>query len=199
MSNRNAPWYNLNEICRLAGLLSEPQFPSDVVGHKKRVRLATGTEDHSRTAANASSESEPAPLPTSGVAQQISPASNLEPVHSWEKLVAWCMVVADMEVAFAVDSQGFIIASVGTPPHEGFEGLGAEICYLIEEMGRIDPAAGALLWTELQFIQHFLIAHKIGSEEFGTYYLGMLGSRPVPLKIRQTIDFQILQSLKLLK
>jgi hypothetical protein len=200
MNDRNAPWYNLNEICRLAGRLSEPQSQVDASRCRPNIQFRTTAVDRSHAAANVSHvQSETTPSPVSDISPYAPAETSLEPAHSWEKLVAWCMVVANMEVAFAVDSQGFIIASVGTPPHEGFEGLGAEICYLMEEMERIDPAAGSLLWTVLQCAQHFLIGYKVVSEKIGTYYLGMLGSRPVPLQIRKTIQMQVLQSLEVLQ
>jgi hypothetical protein len=73
-------------------------------------------------------------------------------------ILAWGMEVAEARAAFIVDSQGFVIASRGNPPEGGFDGVGAELCYVMEQVESMDEDSGAVKTLELEFVNRRLIA-----------------------------------------
>jgi hypothetical protein len=74
-----------------------------------------------------------------------------KPLSSWEECVDWCMNLTRAEAVFVADSQGFIIASRGKVPGQGFEGTGAELICSVERFERVAPDAGRLVWLDLVF------------------------------------------------
>ncbi|ABQ27496.1 hypothetical protein [Geotalea uraniireducens] len=88
--------------------------------------------------------SPPEVLATTGEAHQ-------QQFPSWEECIAWCMSLTRAEAVFVADSQGFIIASRGRIPGHGFEGTGAELICSVEQLERVAPDAGKLLWLDLDF------------------------------------------------
>lgn len=77
---------------------------------------------------------------------------------SWEALLAWTADRFEAESAFIVDNQGFVIANRGKIPSDGFEALGAEVYLAFEQLERLDPLAGRLLWLDLEFTRRRISA-----------------------------------------
>jgi hypothetical protein len=93
------------------------------------------------------------PLPVVSPPEPIAAASaaHQQQFSSWEECIAWCMSLTRAEAAFVADSQGFIIASRGRVPGQGFEAAGAELICSVEQLERIAPDAGKLLWIDMDF------------------------------------------------
>ena len=82
-------------------------------------------------------------------------------LDSWDLLLDWGMEVSHARAAFVVDSQGFVIASRGNVPGDGFAGVGAETCYLMEEIEGIDSEAGALRSIEMTFQNRTILGFRM--------------------------------------
>ena len=67
------------------------------------------------------------------------------------------MSLTRSESVFVADSQGFVIASRGRIPGQGFEGTGAELICSVEQLERIAPDAGKLLWLDLDFDRYRMV------------------------------------------
>ena len=72
------------------------------------------------------------PEPVNLAMSDEKPDESQQTFDSWESSIAWCMSMSKAEAAFVVDSQGFVIASRGRIPGQGFEGTGAEMVCLLE-------------------------------------------------------------------
>ncbi len=69
------------------------------------------------------------------------PAAPAPEIGTWEAFLAWSLELTRAHGGFVVDSQGFVIASRGNVPKDGFEGIGAELC---SSSSRSAPPAGLM-------------------------------------------------------
>ncbi|MDD2335203.1 MAG: hypothetical protein PHD01_01345 [Geobacteraceae bacterium] len=124
-------------------------------------------------------------------------AENIQPQNfsSWESCIAWCMSTIRAEAAFVVDSQGFIIASRGRVPSQGFEGTGAELVCSVEQLERVAPDAGKLLWVDLDFDKRRLVAFITPSESSEYYVVGFIAPDSAFYSFKQQITIQIIENL----
>lgn len=93
---------------------------------------------------------------------------------SWEECIAWCMSLTRAEAAFVADSQGFIIASRGRIPGQGFEAAGAELICSVEQLERIAPDAGKLLWIDMEFDKSRVVGFITPPVDAEYYVLGLI-------------------------
>lgn len=125
-----------------------------------------------------------------------APAVPLD-MDSWEVLLAWSLELCQARAAFVVDPQGFVIASRGNVPTDGFDGTGAELAYGMEQLDRVDPEAGTLHGIELQFEGRKVFAVR-GEAASGSYVLGFVGSRTMPEDLKVALHRQLVYSLQTL-
>jgi len=117
-------------------------------------------------------------------------------IESWEVFLAWSLELTRARAGFVVDSQGFVIANRGNLPAGSFDGLGAELCYAMEQLGRIDPEAGSLSALELQFESRRLIGLRADHTKVGFVVVGFLGSKPLGDDLREAIVRQLRRSVE---
>jgi hypothetical protein len=141
--------------------------------------------------------------PAGGAVAEATPeapavALEVEPQKfaSWESCISWCMSVTKAEAAFVVDSQGFIIASRGRVPGHGFEGTGAELICSVEQLERVAPDAGKLMWVDLDFDKRKIVGFVTPSESSDSYVVGLIAPDPVIHSIKKNITRQILDNLQ---
>jgi hypothetical protein len=122
---------------------------------------------------------------------------NVEPQNftSWESCIAWCMSTIRAEAAFVVDSQGFIIASRGRVPSQGFEGTGAELVCSVEQLERVAPDAGKLLWVDLDFDKRRVVAFITPSDSSEYYVVGFVAPDSSFHSLKQHVTNQIIDNL----
>jgi hypothetical protein len=114
---------------------------------------------------------------------------------SWESCIAWCMSSTRAEAAFVVDSQGFVIASRGRVPSQGFEGAGAELICSIEQLERVAPDAGKIMCVDMDFDKRKIIGFVASTEETSLYVVGLVAPEPLQLGVKQTLTQQIVDNL----
>ncbi len=193
MTDRNASSYDLQDAQQiLAALLPKNRD----AGRKEETRETAG---YVRLASKASPRAQ-APLPAapvsdSGEQAPETPLPAPEKFTAWEDCIAWCMSVTRAEAAFVVDSQGFIIATRGRVPSHGFECTGAELVYSMDQLERIDPEAGKLLWIDLDFDKHRLVGFVTPPEDQEYFIVGMVGPDPSYNVLKHSISRQIIESL----
>jgi hypothetical protein len=137
--------------------------------------------------------------PASAPEPAPEPAVPHSPFDSWERLLAHLHREARAEAAFVVDSQGFVIATWGPVPAEGFEAIGAELCFVMEQLQRVDPQAGGLLWVDLDFLKRKVLGFHATlqkappkTEEF---VIGFVGAAPITGTQKQSMYRLIVDSL----
>lgn len=116
-------------------------------------------------------------------------------IDSWEVLLAWSYELCQARAAFVVDAQGFVIGSRGNAPKEGFEGIGAELCFAMEQLDRIDPESGQLEALELHFGPTNILGIKTTDNEGGAFILGFVGPRAVHESVREAVHRQVIHNL----
>jgi hypothetical protein len=99
------------------------------------------------------------------------------------------------EAAFVVDSQGFVIASRGRIPSQGFEGAGAELICSIEQLERIAPDAGRILCLDVDFDKRKIVGFVASSEEIPPYVVGIVSPEPMRVELKSKITQQIMKNL----
>lgn len=114
---------------------------------------------------------------------------------SWESCIAWGMSMIRAEAAFVVDSQGFIIASRGRVPSQGFEGAGAELVCSVEQLERVAPDAGKLLWVDLDFDKRRVVAFITPAESSENYVVGFIAPDASFYSLKQHLTTQIIENL----
>jgi len=151
-------------------------------------------------------------LSASNLARRVRPADTAEAVveakvdkeepelvlqkfDSWESCIAWCMTSTRAEAAFVVDSQGFVIASRGRIPSQGFEGAGAELICSIEQLERIAPEAGRILCVDMDFDKRRIIGFVASLEESVPFVVGLVAPEPLRNETKQRITQQIVNNL----
>jgi hypothetical protein len=114
---------------------------------------------------------------------------------SWEGCLGWCMGLTRAEAAFVVDSQGFIIASRGRVPGYGFEGTGAEMVCSVEQLERIAPDAGKLLWVDLDYDKRRIVGFVTPQHDSQYYVIGFIAPEPAYHSIKHFLATQIIENL----
>jgi len=115
--------------------------------------------------------------------------------RDWESCIAWCIDVTRAEAAFVVDSGGFIIATRGRIPGHGFECTGAELIYTMDQLERIDPEAGKLLWIDLDFNKRRLVGFVTPEEENEYFIVGLVAPEAAYNASKHLISKHIIESL----
>lgn len=126
--------------------------------------------------------------------QEAAPTPPQE-FNDWESCIAWCINITRAEAAFVVDSQGFIIATRGRIPGHGFECTGAEMIYAMDQLERIDPEAGKLLWIDLDFNKRRLVGFVTPAEETAYFIVGLVGPEASYNASKNLISKHIIESL----
>jgi hypothetical protein len=132
-----------------------------------------------------------APPPETHAPEEIAP----QRFSSWENCISWCMSLTRSEAAFVVDSQGFIIASRGRVPGHGFEGTGAELICSVEQLERVDPDAGKLLWVDLDFDKRRVVGFVTPAQNADYYVLGLISPDRSYYTHKQALTRQIVDNL----
>ncbi len=194
MTDRNASSYDLLDAQKiLATLLPKTRDAArkpEIVEAHGYVRLKT-------KALPVKQESLPE-VPRSSVPDSAPGASIPLPekFNSWEDCIAWCMKILGAEAAFVVDSQGFIIATRGRVPAHGFECTGAELVYSMDQLERIDTEAGKLSWIDLDYDKHRLVGFVTPGDATEYFIVGMIGPDSSYNIHKNTVSFQIIESLE---
>jgi hypothetical protein len=105
------------------------------------------------------------------------------------------MSLTRSEAAFVVDSQGFIIASRGRVPSQGFEGTGAELICSVEQLERVDPDAGKLIWVDLDFDKRRVVGFVTPAQDSEYYVLGLISPDHSYHTYKQALTRQIVDNL----
>jgi hypothetical protein len=139
--------------------------------------------------------------PVAGATAAPTPPVDWSPIDmdTWEVLLAWSLELCQARAAFVVDSQGFVIGSRGNVPEDAFEGVGAELCYAMEMLDRVDPEAGPLRAVDLHFAARNLVALRADEPSCGRFVIGFVGSHPLSTEVRDAIVAQLAYSLPNLK
>ena len=119
----------------------------------------------------------------------------MEDFDSWESCIAWSMSITRAEAAFVVDSQGFVIASRGRIPSQGFEGAGAELICSIEQLERIAPDAGNILSVDVDFDKRRIIGFVASAENIAPYVVGLVAPEPLRTEVKLRVARQIANNL----
>jgi hypothetical protein len=114
---------------------------------------------------------------------------------SWESCIALCMSSTRAEAAFVVDSQGFVIASRGRVPSQGFEGAGAELICSIEQLERVAPDAGKILCIDVDFDKRRIVGFVATSQDTPPYVVGLVAPEPLRMEVKHKITRLILGNL----
>lgn len=190
MSDRSVNSYDLNEArLILSALAPTPSSSETVAGEPMYVRLAVSASP----ASGASNQEPVAAVAPADFAEEIDTSS--QKFSSWEACLTWCLQAVRAEAAFVVDSQGFIIASRGRVPGQGFEGAGAELVCSVEQLERIEPEAGRLQWVDLDFDKRRIVGFITPSESAEYYAIGLIGPDPGYHAVKQVFARQIIDNL----
>lgn len=136
-------------------------------------------------------DSSKAPVAAAVEDPELSPQN----FDSWENCIAWSMSVTRAEAAFVVDPQGFVIASRGRIPSQGFEGTGAELVCSIEQVERIAPDAGKIFCLDVDFDKRKIIGFVTPSENSAPYVVGLVAPEPLRSELKLMIARQIADNL----
>jgi hypothetical protein len=123
------------------------------------------------------------------------PDESQQTFDSWESCIAWCMSLSKAEAAFVVDSQGFVIASRGRIPGQGFEGTGAEMVCLLEQLERVAPDAGKLAYIDMEFDKRRIFGAVAADEGTEFYVVGLVAPEPMNNASKQRLLQQIIRNL----
>jgi hypothetical protein len=196
MKDRNVNSYNLKYAQQiLATLVPKKQHgtPLERSNTQTFVRLT------------AQQRIDPVALPASGAGpanteepQETEVATPPQKFTDWESCIAWCISVTRAEAAFVVDSQGFIIATRGRIPGHGFECTGAEMIYAMDQLERIDPEAGNLLWIDLDFNKRRLVGFVTPAEDTAYFIVGLVAPEASYNASKNLISKHIIESLAIM-
>ena len=194
MKDRSVNSYDLKDAQQILTTLA----PSTGTATRQR-SVSDSTPEYLRLSNESSSQkaSRAAVQPAEFSKAATAASENIQPQNftSWESCIAWCMSTIRAEAAFVVDSQGFIIASRGRVPSQGFEGTGAELVCSVEQLERVAPDAGKLLWVDLDFDKRRVVAFVTPSESSEYYVVGFISPDSAFYSLKQHITNQIIDNL----
>jgi hypothetical protein len=193
MKDRSVNSYDLKQaqqiLSSLAPVATSPQGAE--VSHESPVYLRLSKESLPQKSAPVTAP--PTDTPKDAATSPI----DMQPQKftSWEGCLSWCIGLTRAEAAFVVDSQGFIIASRGRVPGYGFEGTGAEMVCSVDQLERIAPDAGKLLWIDLDFDKRRIVGFVTPEQNSQYYVVGFIGPEPAYHSIKHYITNQIIENL----
>jgi len=194
MKDRSVNSYDLKDAQQILTTLA----PSTGTANRQRP-VSDSTPEYLRLSGVSSSQkASRAATQSAEVSKAATTTSeNIQPQNftNWESCIAWCMSTIRAEAAFVVDSQGFIIASRGRVPSQGFEGTGAELVCSVEQLERVAPDAGKLLWVDLDFDKRRVVAFITPSESSEYYVVGFISPDSAFYSLKQHISNQIIDNL----
>jgi len=193
MNEQSANSYDLLQAQQLLNILvpkpgSAAKEKSVQVDTPKYSRLSTGDLPHRARQTRTTDD-------VANVTVDEDPEMDLQDFDSWESCIAWCMSSTRAEAAFVVDSQGFVIASRGRIPSQGFEGAGAELICSIEQLERIAPDAGKILCIDVDFDKRRMVGFVATSEDTPPFVVGLVAPEPLRIEVKHKITQQILENL----
>jgi hypothetical protein len=130
--------------------------------------------------------------------EQICTEPISEEIYSFDPLLAWGKSVSGAESVFIVDSQGFVIASRGKAPADGFDAVGAEMCYKLSLLEGIESTAGKLVWADLEYNRTKIYGFRVTSEHEEDFIIGFISHSFVTDDLKRLIRHQFRRSLVLL-
>lgn len=193
MKDRNVSSYNLLYAQQILNDLATKKRSAPRInpqkGDKPYVRLMPVKPDKVETGSTTFAPASPEVAP---LAAAVAPQQTF---RDWESCIAWCIDVTRSEAAFVVDSQGFIIATRGRIPGHGFECTGAELIYTMDQLERIDPEAGKLLWIDLDFNKRRLVGFVTPEKENEYFIVGLVAPEAAYNASKHLISKHIIESL----
>lgn len=194
MKDRSANSYDLKDAQQILATLAPSTGTSarqKTVSDSPPEYLRLSKEFSAQNASRIAVQPGEAPKAAAATAENIQPQN----FTSWESCIAWCMSTIRAEAAFVVDSQGFIIASRGRVPSQGFEGTGAELVCSVEQLERVAPEAGKLLWVDLDFDKRRVVAFITPSESSEYFVVGFIAPDSAFHSLKQHVTNQIIDNL----
>ncbi|MDK2846750.1 MAG: hypothetical protein PWP34_103 [Desulfuromonadales bacterium] len=192
MKDRNVNSYNLLYAQQLLSNLAPGRAG---FFHKSANETKTFTRLNRQKAHNSVSPEPAAPPPEADSNGLKSLHQPTQTFSDWESCIDWCMKETRAESAFVVDSQGFIIAMRGRIPGHGFECTGAELIYAMDQLERIDPDAGKLLWIDLDFNKRRLVGFVTPMENKEYFIVGLVAPEPSYNASKHVISKHVIESL----
>ncbi|MDY0260887.1 hypothetical protein [Syntrophotalea acetylenica] len=193
MKDRNVNSYNLSYARQLLDAMAPTRKPAS------KIDQPTDTRPYVRLMpVQKPGNGEQATRPTETVSAEKTRPAFTEPSENfpdWESCIAWCIGITSAEAAFVVDSQGFIIATRGRIPSHGFECTGAELVFTMDQLERIDPEAGKLLWIDLDFNQRRLVGFITPVQNNEYFIVGLVAPDPAYNILKPSISKHIVKSL----
>jgi hypothetical protein len=193
MKDRSVNSYDLKHAQEILNKLATAPAPARVteVTQDTPGFLRLSTDSLPRTSPQTKTSEADVPRDTSDPHMEMTP----QKFTNWEGCLTWCIGLTRAEAAFVVDSQGFIIASRGRVPGYGFEGTGAEMVCSVDQLERIAPDAGKLIWVDLDFDKR-RIAGFVTPEHNAQYYvIGIISPERAYHSVKQFITAQIIENL----
>lgn len=172
MKDRNANSYNLVYAQQILSTLAPRKQAERTANFRQEARSFVRLSAQNKNDTTA----QRLPATTVEASAPNTPTATAPPqaFADWESCIAWCMGITRAESAFVVDSQGFIIAMRGRIPGHGFECTGAELIYAMDQLERIDPEAGKLLWIDLDFNKRRLVGFVTPGENTEYFIVGLV-------------------------
>lgn len=106
---------------------------------------------------------------------------------TWGDLLTWCMEMSRARSAFVLDADGFVVAHLGEEPVNGFDGMGAELAYAMDFLGRVDERAGVLRSVSLEFGKRAIFGFRVMITESVQLVVGIVTAGPIPTEMKQTV------------
>lgn len=120
-------------------------------------------------------------------------------LDTWESLVAWCVSQSSADGALVVNSQGFVIAAHGFAPTEDYDGLGAELRLVMEQLSHLDAEGERLRTLCFELRDKWSMGLHVKLDDEHDYVLGIVGSNLVSNEVRNAIFLTLQQSIPFLK
>jgi hypothetical protein len=191
MRSPSARSYDIEAAGKLSRRLAGEEQPQERVSRvpPRYVRFRAGQQLVSATEA---------PLPVlEEKTDPALPSLPLDALDTWDKLLAWSSDIGRASAAFVVDSQGFVVATRGDAASNGFVGVGADLCYAIEQLDRIEPEAGNLRSVDIEFSGQRMTALKVDNDEGQMVIISFVAPIPMSDDIKRAIHTQAEATLPL--
>ncbi len=113
----------------------------------------------------------------------------LEGLQDWQQLMHWCLELTGAESAFVVDRHGFVVASAGQDSrNDDFEGVGAELCYAMEQLDRLHPDNHKLKAVSLKFDDCCIFSFRaVEADVEEVFVIGVVSAEALPRESQRTV------------
>ena len=133
--------------------------------------------------------------PTESASPKAVPVIRPEGIHDWDELLRWGLEACEATAVFVLDSQGFVIATVGAWEYDRVEATGTQLSVALEHADHVAPAEGRCQFLCLRAGELWVTAWRVPPDSGDPVMVAVISPAPLSEARSQALLAQVVASL----